>query len=183
MFVTCLSAYVRILLLSKPDPEILAALEKCLPYLVDAGLELYVEDSIYGQFQSLHDEREEGDSSVTVQEVISSNISDDSKVTSDISTIKIAVEKRVIELKVFDKESPRSQGVDLVIAFGGDGLLMHCNTLFGSGSIPPSMCFDFGSLGFLAPFDYKDFQEEVRVNFFLISFMHSLLSPINLRHP
>lgn len=67
-----------------------------------------------------------------------------------------------IVLNVFNKDFPRRQGVDLVIAFGGDGLLMHCNTLFGGGSIPPSMCFDFGSLGFLAPFDYKDFEVEVR---------------------
>ena len=156
------------LLLSKPDPEILAALETCLPYLIDAGLELFVEDTIYGQFQSLHDEREEGDSSKTVEEIIrkgSNNDNDSSnekEIISSSNTIKITLEERVIELTVFDKVSPRLQGIDLVIAFGGDGLLMHCNTLFGGSSIPPSMCFDFGSLGFLAPFDYKDFKEEVR---------------------
>eukprot|EP01035_Chromulina_nebulosa_P020789 gene20789-26949_t len=31
----------------------------------------------------------------------------------------------------------------------------------GDMSIPPIMCFDFGSLGFLAPFKYADFEEEV----------------------
>lgn len=83
--------------------------------------------------------------------------------------VELEGSKDTIVLNVFNKDSPRRQGVDLVIAFGGDGLLMHCNTLFGGGSIPPSMCFDFGSLGFLAPFDYKDFEVEVRYAVILIA--------------
>ena len=131
----------------------LAALEKCLPYLIEKGLELYVEESISVQFQSLHDAREDGDSDKTVREVLEVGSS---------SSIKLTVGEQVVDLNIFNKDAPRSQGIDLVVAFGGDGLLMHCNTLFGGGSIPPSMCFDFGSLGFLAPFDYKDFELEVR---------------------
>jgi NAD kinase len=59
--------------------------------------------------------------------------------------------------------------IDLIITFGGDGLLMHCNTLFESShapspiSIPPTMSFDFGSLGFLAPFQFENFEREVRI--------------------
>lgn len=53
-------------------------------------------------------------------------------------------------------------GVDLIITFGGDGLLMYCNTLFDdSQAVPPIMSFDFGSLGFLAPFLYREFREQV----------------------
>lgn len=62
--------------------------------------------------------------------------------------------------KVIDSNA--SPVVDLVIAFGGDGLLMHCNTLFQSNqAIPPIMAFDFGSLGFLAPFKYENFIENI----------------------
>jgi NAD kinase len=128
-------------LLSKPDNEILAALVNCLPYLASKGLELYVEESVYEEIQQISA----------------------SKAKTDLEEIdsEIVEAQKNIVLNVFNKDSPRKQGVDLVIAFGGDGLLMHCNTLFGGGSIPPSMCFDFGSLGFLAPFDYKDFKVEV----------------------
>ena len=50
----------------------------------------------------------------------------------------------------------------MIITFGGDGLLLHCNALFHGQdmSIPPVMSFDFGSLGFLAPFPYEDFEDE-----------------------
>ena len=53
------------------------------------------------------------------------------------------------------------EGVDLVMALGGDGLIMHANTIFAEGSVPPVMCFDFGSLGFLAPFKFEDLQEQL----------------------
>ena len=62
-------------------------------------------------------------------------------------------------IKVIDDEL-LSQ-MDFVITFGGDGLLMHANTLFGGYPCPPIMCFDFGSFGFLAPFKYSDFVTEV----------------------
>ena len=58
--------------------------------------------------------------------------------------------------------SSEKSGIDLLITFGGDGLLMHCNQLFGAERVPPTMCFDFGSLGFLAPFSYDRFREEVK---------------------
>ena len=55
-----------------------------------------------------------------------------------------------------------SSGVDLIITFGGDGLLMHCNSLFqGSASVPPIISFDFGIMSFLAPFAYDKFEEEI----------------------
>jgi NAD kinase len=53
-------------------------------------------------------------------------------------------------------------GIDLIVTFGGDGLLLHCNSLFGHSSIPPVMSFDFGSLGFLSPFTFESFEKEVR---------------------
>lgn len=137
----------RVLLLSKPDTVILAALVNCLPYLVEKGLELYVEDTVYDEL-------------IQMTSPENKNNTDKDLIDGDRTVVPGRLAKNT-KLNVFNKNSPRKQGVDLVIAFGGDGLLMHCNTLFGGGSIPPSMCFDFGSLGFLAPFDYKDFELEV----------------------
>lgn len=62
------------------------------------------------------------------------------------------------KILIFSDQDP---SIDLVITLGGDGLLLHCNTLFNNSSLPPVMCFDFGSLGFMAPFSYDDFQTEV----------------------
>lgn len=50
---------------------------------------------------------------------------------------------------------------DFVITFGGDGLLLHLNTLFAERHVPPVMSFDMGSLGFLCPFAYENFFDEV----------------------
>jgi NAD kinase len=50
---------------------------------------------------------------------------------------------------------------DFIVTFGGDGLLLHVNTLFADRAIPPVMSFYFGSLGFLCPFAYEDFEKEV----------------------
>ena len=140
------------MLLSKPDTDILAALVNCLPFLAQKGLEFYVEESVYEDLQRLHESKEKE----------KEKASTDTIVKNQNLGVELEDANERIVLNIFNKESPRRQGVDLVIAFGGDGLLMHCNTLFGGGSIPPSMCFDFGSLGFLAPFDYKDFEVEVR---------------------
>ncbi|CAM9382497.1 unnamed protein product [Ascophyllum nodosum] len=51
--------------------------------------------------------------------------------------------------------------VDFVLTLGGDGLLMYSNTLFRR-SVPPHLCFNLGSMGFLAPFDYERMKEEIR---------------------
>jgi NAD+ kinase len=51
--------------------------------------------------------------------------------------------------------------VDLVIVLGGDGTLLHVNSLFGGASCPPVMAFAMGSLGFLAPFNIDHFQDQL----------------------
>ena len=142
------------------------------------GLELYVEESVHTDLLSLVKARESAQNNVINRDNNDEENSDVLQTEEDIKIESILKSKSEykseskseysqdnIKFEVFDKNRPRKQGIDLVIAFGGDGLLMHCNTLFGGGSIPPSMCFDFGSLGFLAPFDYDDFQEEVQYNY------------------
>ncbi|XP_053212194.1 NAD kinase-like isoform X2 [Panonychus citri] len=52
------------------------------------------------------------------------------------------------------------QEVDLVICLGGDGTLLYASSLFQS-KVPPVMAFHFGSLGFLAPFEFESFKQQV----------------------
>ena len=116
----------RVLMLSKPDEEILPSLGKAIKFLWKKGLIVLVHESIY--------------------EYLQKELGKDNK----------CVENR---LEIYDGD--RRQGVDLVITFGGDGLLMHCNSMFGGRAMPPIMSFDFGSLGFLCPFYFEDFEKSI----------------------
>lgn len=53
-----------------------------------------------------------------------------------------------------------SNQIDLIICLGGDGTLLYASSLF-QGSVPPVMAFHLGSLGFLTPFSFDDFQPQV----------------------
>ena len=138
----------RVLFLSKPHPDVLEAVERSIPFLVDSGLDLYVEDTLYEGLleRDVHDYQLDGQP-VSPQ--------------SDAGKVQNFVVRRKVPMRLLNKADPKSDDIDLVIAFGGDGLLMHCNVLFGSCSIPACMCFNFGSLGFLAPFHWEDFEREV----------------------
>lgn len=50
--------------------------------------------------------------------------------------------------------------VDLVLTLGGDGLMMHSSTLFRE-AVPPHLCFNLGSMGFLTPFELDSLREDV----------------------
>lgn len=114
----------RVLLLAKPDPEVLESVDKALAFLLRRGLHVLVEDSLKTHVSAEH---------------------------ANSGTVG-----------VFNPDNGRS-GIDLIITFGGDGLLMHCNSLFqgADASVPPIISFDFGSLGFLAPFIYENFEAEM----------------------
>ncbi|KAL0603605.1 NAD kinase [Plecturocebus cupreus] len=53
-----------------------------------------------------------------------------------------------------------SNRIDFIICLGGDGTLLYASSLF-QGSVPPVMAFHLGSLGFLTPFSFEDFQSQV----------------------
>ncbi|XP_055984419.1 NAD kinase isoform X1 [Sorex fumeus] len=53
-----------------------------------------------------------------------------------------------------------SNQIDLIICLGGDGTLLYASSLF-QGSVPPVMAFHLGSLGFLTPFSFENFQPQV----------------------
>lgn len=64
--------------------------------------------------------------------------------------------------KILSRNDYDITNIDFIVTFGGDGLVMHCNTLYQEKKIPPTMCFgDFGSMGFLAPFRFADFRTEI----------------------
>lgn len=46
------------------------------------------------------------------------------------------------------------------MCLGGDGTLLYASLLFQQ-SVPPVMAFHLGSLGFLTPFQFDNFQEQV----------------------
>ncbi|XP_045163575.1 NAD kinase-like isoform X1 [Mercenaria mercenaria] len=50
--------------------------------------------------------------------------------------------------------------IDFIICLGGDGTLLHASTLFQQ-SCPPVMAFHQGSLGFLTPFNFDNFESQV----------------------
>jgi len=152
----------RVLFLAKPHPEIFDGVERGLPFLVDRGVELFVEESLYYDLiaRDVHEYVLMGDTPLSGPPP-PPPLPSPSPSASTPETESTPIERRRITVRLLNKADPRRDGIDLVVAFGGDGLLMHCNTLFGSGSIPPSMCFNFGSLGFLAPFKAEDFEQEV----------------------
>ncbi|XP_023328330.1 NAD kinase isoform X5 [Eurytemora carolleeae] len=50
--------------------------------------------------------------------------------------------------------------IDFVVCLGGDGTLLYASSLFQQ-SVPPIMAFHLGSLGFLTPFKFEDFRQQV----------------------
>ncbi|KAF7492509.1 NAD kinase [Sarcoptes scabiei] len=50
--------------------------------------------------------------------------------------------------------------VDFIVCLGGDGTLLYASSLFQE-SVPPVMAFHMGSLGFLTPFEFDDFQQQI----------------------
>jgi hypothetical protein len=128
----------RILFLAKPDLDVYGYCEDALKYMWQKNLDIVLEPHLLAYIEEkkiLHGGKE---------------VEGKEKQTSS-------------SLSVYDADD---HAVDLIVTFGGDGLLLHCNTLFSGkrdASIPPVMSFDFGSLGFLAPFPYEGAFREANV--------------------
>lgn len=127
---------LRVLMLSKPDIDIMKPLHDAIIHLCNNGFEVYVEENV-----DVHIRKHFSASFVMSEDQLSHSVGIVRRFNAGVA-----------------------DAIDLIIAFGGDGLLMHCNALFSAYDccIPPTMCFDFGSLGFLAPFSYDNFEEEVK---------------------
>ncbi|SMN22557.1 similar to Saccharomyces cerevisiae YPL188W POS5 Mitochondrial NADH kinase, phosphorylates NADH [Maudiozyma saulgeensis] len=48
---------------------------------------------------------------------------------------------------------------DLLVTLGGDGTILHGVSMFGNEQVPPVLAFSLGTLGFLLPFDFKEYKE------------------------
>ncbi|GLH04834.1 NAD kinase like protein [Gryllus bimaculatus] len=59
-----------------------------------------------------------------------------------------------------DGKDDLTDKIDFIICLGGDGTLLYASQLFQQ-SVPPVMAFHLGSLGFLTPFEFDNFQEQV----------------------
>jgi NAD+ kinase len=59
-----------------------------------------------------------------------------------------------------ENEDDLTDKIDFVVCLGGDGTLLYASSLFQM-SVPPIMAFHLGSLGFLTPFKFEDFQSQV----------------------
>ncbi len=127
----------RVLLLIKPDESIIPSTVKAIDFLRSQGIEVILEEPTSN---SLKDQE-------CMQPGKSNNSNSNCKYEYGID--------------ILTDNDALMEGVDLVIALGGDGLLMHTNTIFNNGAIPPVLSFDFGSLGFLAPFEFQEFEEQI----------------------
>ncbi|XP_026474650.1 NAD kinase-like isoform X2 [Ctenocephalides felis] len=59
-----------------------------------------------------------------------------------------------------DSKDDLTDKIDFIVCLGGDGTLLYASLLFQQ-SVPPVMAFHLGSLGFLTPFKFANFQEQV----------------------
>merc|ERR1719420_2845318 len=50
--------------------------------------------------------------------------------------------------------------IDFIVCLGGDGTLLYASSLFQQ-SVPPIMAFHLGSLGFLTPFEFENFEHQI----------------------
>ncbi|XP_053671388.1 NAD kinase-like [Anopheles nili] len=83
-------------------------------------------------------------------------ILDDPLLTGDKRFTK--VQDKLISFK--DGRDDLTDKIDFIICLGGDGTLLYASLLFQK-SVPPVMAFHLGSLGFLTPFQFDNFQEQV----------------------
>lgn len=126
----------RVFFITKPGKEFQREVSHALNHLWSLNLEVVVEPKLYDQLKR--------DSSM-------------SHLFSSTRTIN----GTEVESEPLISFSSSDFKIDFIITFGGDGLLLYVNTLFAGRNIPPAMCFDFGSLGFLSPFCFSNFEDEV----------------------
>lgn len=52
---------------------------------------------------------------------------------------------------------------DLILTLGGDGTILRAVSTFSNCNVPPVLSFALGTLGFLLPFDFKNFRETFKM--------------------
>lgn len=69
-----------------------------------------------------------------------------------------SIKEKLVTFK--DGRDDLTDRIDFIVCLGGDGTLLYASLLFQQ-SVPPVMAFHLGSLGFLTPFRFDNFQEQV----------------------
>ncbi|XP_011346897.1 NAD kinase isoform X1 [Ooceraea biroi] len=86
---------------------------------------------------------------------VEASVLDDPVLARDPRFIKIRD-----RLHTFRDGTDLQDRIDFIVCLGGDGTLLYASLLFQQ-SVPPIMAFHLGSLGFLTPFEFDNFQEQV----------------------
>ncbi|XP_050522732.1 NAD kinase-like isoform X2 [Daktulosphaira vitifoliae] len=87
---------------------------------------------------------------------VEQSVMEDTMLTSNTGFIEVRE-----KLKSFqDGKDDLTDKIDFIICLGGDGTLLYASLLFQQ-SVPPVMAFHLGSLGFLTPFKFDNFQQQV----------------------
>jgi len=78
----------------------------------------------------------------------------------DQSELFIPMKSSLRVFKGYEGCRKLTASIDIIICLGGDGTLLYASSLF-ERSIPPIMSFNLGSLGFLTPFSFGEFTENL----------------------
>ncbi len=70
----------------------------------------------------------------------------------------LSIKDKLVTFK--DGRDDLTDRIDFIICLCGDGTLLYSSLLFQQ-SVPPVMAFHLGSLGFLTPFQFQNFQDQV----------------------
>jgi NAD kinase len=80
-------------------------------------------------------------------------------ITCYAEPIVVETEPLLAHLRPFDPRYP-GRSIDFSVTLGGDGTVLHYNSLFKSSKpVPPVVSFALGSLGFLTPFPFAKYRE------------------------
>lgn len=135
----------RILFLAKYDTSMCTEIINAIRYLHRNHIvDIIIEKQLY---DFLKDETACDVKDIHLNNISNYNDNDNNNMPSDTKDSTSTTTTTNIPLDIFQYESEASNQIDLIITFGGDGLLLHCNSLFRTSPVPPVMCFDFGSLG------------------------------------
>lgn len=117
----------------------------CIWLITNKDLDVYVEDKDFEELQSIKaDELPKSASYDNFRNMGDKNL--DTEFGGLIDRIKVWKHGK-------DKLSNK---IDFIICLGGDGTLLYASSLF-QHSVPPVIAFNLGSLGFLTPFEFKEF--------------------------
>eukprot|EP00968_Pinguiococcus_pyrenoidosus_P019207 scaffold2044_cov247-Pinguiococcus_pyrenoidosus.AAC.7 len=141
-----------VLVLAKRDPSLLPEVEEIVTYLQDTfDMTVVVERMVMEALLKSPRIR----SMVGPEKLRPLLVTDDP--TADESKLVVIDGLEDSELQEIVEEE--QEDIDAVVTLGGDGLVMHASTLFGSGKpVPPLLCFNMGSMGFLTPFEFHEYR-------------------------